>query len=148
MRIWGVFVFQMVKKFVRVWSDTLFTTIFTLHLYFKRVTFWKLADNYNEYLCQSITETSPAHLPTIFPNYFFWKRIIQFTNLIVSVSQKHFLILLFPFGNFQEQLGFFWPSIWYQMRSCLLLPQNLFTTKSCEYRLLKRMSQLCGFDLW
>ena len=47
--------------------------------------------------CLSIfTGTSTAFRPMTIPNYFFWRHMYRFTNLILFVSQKHILIQLFP----------------------------------------------------
>ena len=47
--------------------------------------------------CLSIfTGTSTAYRPMTIPNYFFWRHMYRFTNLILFVSQKHILIQLFP----------------------------------------------------
>ena len=47
--------------------------------------------------CLSICHwTSTAYWPMTIPNYFFWRHIYRFTNLILFVSQKHILIQLFP----------------------------------------------------
>ena len=47
-------------------------------------------------VCQFVTVTSTAYWPITISNYFFWRHICRFTNLISFVSQKHILILRFP----------------------------------------------------
>ena len=47
-------------------------------------------------VCQFITRTSTALLPMTISHYFFRRHIIYFTNLILFVSKKHTLILVFP----------------------------------------------------
>ena len=47
-------------------------------------------------VCESVSGTSTAYRPMTIPNYFFWRHIYRFTNLILFVSQKHILIQLFP----------------------------------------------------
>ena len=47
-------------------------------------------------VCRFVTGTSTAYWPMTIPNYFFWRHIYRFTNLILFVSQKHILIQLFP----------------------------------------------------
>ena len=126
--------FQIVKQFAQLWSK-LNTTIvlhFSLHFFFQRVMFQKLAQNYifqffqfqllgvlmwlfscliilsgdvevnpglkkvSVNVCESVTGTSTAYQPMTIPNYFFSRHVYRFANLILFVSYKHILMLLFP----------------------------------------------------
>ena len=40
-------------------------------------------------VCQFASGTLTTYLPMTIPDYFFWRHVIQFTNLILFVSQKH-----------------------------------------------------------
>ena len=95
--------------------------------------------------------SSTAYQPMAIPNYFFWKHIYQFINLIF-VSQKHILILMFSLIMIL-MIWQFVGIIWYQTQTfCLycknylpLRVLNISYLKECLNFGLKIDNQSCNF---